>query len=169
MIYFSYTENTICPTCQHEIESHMAGMSTGLGPPLVECPNCRGSCLSGRREWPTFGMLSRCWFFILTLVYLTVLGFEALLFSYMGFAFAGIDTKGWYPLAIPVAWCLAIIVVQVYRVGASIRRHPTSSNTPVPLTFWNLQINLQLKFLGGVLLSVIAVILCSWMLHILFQ
>ncbi|MFQ5604421.1 MAG: hypothetical protein ACE5HS_14220 [bacterium] len=142
-----------CPVCEEDFDFRIFGLCSGLGPSKMKCA-C--SCIvdTGRCEWADFQGSQRTKFFMVTAVYVLAsiffggcstwiwyhfgwLGLDALKLNLLDPAFvfgAGVS---------PVL----LLFLQRFRIFRSQERKPSKHREaqPVPLAFWNLDFNLQIK------------------------
>ena len=58
-----------CPFCLKIIEITPIGLSTFLGPSLLQCPKCGQFLISHRREWNSRSSAGKAWYVAVSLVY----------------------------------------------------------------------------------------------------
>lgn len=148
-----------CP-CGHTLETRILGLCSQLGPPTVRCPGCGSEVESGRAEWPDMSRLARVRYFVMSLVYVGIVGFLG------GYSY-GAARDYWLrrphatdelpdftgPVFVTgfLLWGGAVVLLQFYRIFASILRSGRRRSRPIR-GFWNLQTSLQLKVLTLLLL-----------------
>jgi hypothetical protein len=125
-----------CPHCGHFGESHMAGVSSGLGRPVYQCIKCGGAYPSGRREWPTMTKAAKCWFAAISLAYAAGVGLfgsigvgSAVFFLTHGPWHRRIPAEAAFNFTAMGAVAVAVIAIQVMRVIGSNRRVAGSRNS----------------------------------------
>jgi hypothetical protein len=57
-----------CPYCLKLIETTLIGLSTLLGPSLLQCRRCERLLVSHRREWRDRSAAARWWYVLVSLV-----------------------------------------------------------------------------------------------------
>ena len=146
-----------CPNCHHILEIRILGLASGLGPSEINCLKCGQRFQTGRVEWwemAEMPIFARVWFFSITLIYIAVLGLLTGNFVDQSFQLWNLD-----PVIVNLRYqstpfhvgayigCFAVVLLQVYRVIASIRRSRVEYKLTTSEFFLGLQWNLQLKCL----------------------
>lgn len=149
-----------CPECGRALDAHMYCLFTGLGPSRVECPKCGCAFESKRKEWNDLHWMGKLRFFALSVFYALILGLTGGIFWVLTGpeGFAPPETSSPDPFALLkmlpgiVGVVIAIAAVQIYRIITSLRRQRETDQASFRATFWNLQLNVQLK-MGIVLIG----------------
>jgi hypothetical protein len=131
------------------------GLSTLLGPSLLQCRKCGRLVLSHRREWRDRSAAARAWYVAVSLAY--VGGCAALAFGCTLFASL---VKGagsvWLPACAAAAWGTSVAGLQIWRVIRSVRRTGAVERRAHSSGFWNLDFFLPQKVFAGIVLSAAA-------------
>jgi hypothetical protein len=141
-----------CPFCLALVETTLVGISTLLGPSLLQCRKCGRPFVSHRREWRDRGALGRAWYVGVSLGYVLICAGLAFLVTLVACALARVPI-GWFPACGAALWGTAVIVLQVWRVARSARRTRSSERIAHRPTFWSLDFFLPQKVLLGMILS----------------
>jgi hypothetical protein len=144
------------------IETTLVGLSTLLGPSLLQCRRCGRLLLSHRREWADRTARGKAWYVNVSLVY--VVGLAA--FAYLLYAFACSLARypSWRLPAVGAALVgTATAALQAYRVARSLRRTRPAQRAPQRPSFWNLDWCLPQKVFAVLALSTA---LLAWALRI---
>src|SRR5882672_3683414 len=104
-----------CKDCRSIVDTYIADVSSGLGPPLCACRKCGQPVPTPRVEWPDMSVFYRVRYAALSLVYAVIFGF---LTGGLGCAVVDFYTKGpfrwetrpdfqfFFPIAIVAAFSL---------------------------------------------------------------
>jgi hypothetical protein len=153
-----------CPSCEKTLDVHLFGMCSLLGPATTVCRWCGSEVNSGRSEWLLMPLALRMWYVTISVLYIGIVGFlggyssniARSLWSHGTIEDKVPDFLGSEFLTAVVVWSGLALLIQVYRVFASILR---GNATPRPSRgFWNLQTWLQLKLL----ILLFAVPIAAW-------
>lgn len=140
-----------CPFCLRLIEASSAGLSSFLGPSLLQCRNCGGTFISHRREWRDKSTVGKAWYVALSLFYVTLAAGLAFIFTLFAcLVLAAPDD--WPPVSAAAFWASAVAAHQVFRVARSLRRTRTPERLAYRLTFWSPDTSLSQKVFVGILL-----------------
>lgn len=144
-----------CVHCGHTIDIHFMGMCSNLGMATSICYRCQRNVPTTRVEWDCMTVRWKAWYVIASCIYAAVVGFLGGYSAVGAIAiskgdimamesvpdFFGIDFLTGVFAAAPL-----VIVLQSYRIYASIRRHRYNRGRD-PRAFFNLQSCVQLKCL----------------------
>jgi hypothetical protein len=141
-----------CPYCTSLIETTLIGLSTFLGPSLLQCRDCGRLLASHRREWGERGSAGKAWYVAVSLVHV---GFcAALAFGCTWLACgAGRSTPMWLPVVASAVCGAAVGSLQLWRVARSKRRTRAVDRRPHQPGLWSLDFCLPQKVLVGIILS----------------
>jgi hypothetical protein len=143
-----------CPFCAAMIEESLIGLSTLLGPSLLQCRKCARLIVSHRREWRDRSMSGRVWYVLISVVYVLVCAVLAFLATLCACAIMRTPAL-WVSALAAALWAMVILGVQVLRVVRSLRRTRLVERPAVRATFWSLDFYLPQKVLRGTILSAI--------------
>lgn len=82
-----------CPNCRCPIELQMFAVSSLLGPSEINCLKCQQPVRLARMEWPEMSGTTRTWFFLVTLLYVIVVGMLTGNFVDQAFQLWNLDAK----------------------------------------------------------------------------
>jgi hypothetical protein len=170
-----------CPRCGSVLESRLFGLHSALGSPLMTCDRCGNVAEIDRREWIDFPPLHRISFGIATLIYTS---FVAMFGGLVGAAGWHIAIVGDMDVDQPIefrelltdpafvssgiAFGLAIVAVQFFRIHRSLQRTLIEDDVPVRASFWDIETNLQLKW-GFLLLSFAGVVFVGSLIRLMLR
>jgi len=141
-----------CPICHFYCGIRMFGVTSGLGSSTCICGHCRGTFLSRRREWADMGLFQKCWYVIVSLVYIL---FIAGLGAYAVSELFEACTRQSRTEADFIASVLVIGVLvgafQYVRVIWSQRRSEERVPSLVVASFWSVHTNFALLCVLGLL------------------
>jgi hypothetical protein len=148
-----------CPHCRRGIDTHILGLSSGLGPPLINCRHCRTAIRTGRKEWNIMSTSERARFIIISTLYTIGLGIIGGFSVYLG---ATALQKGWHTKAVdftgpilPVGmllWGGIVTAFQSYRISKSNERVSQNTLAPNSLPQAGVDLDSQIIFCGLLLL-----------------
>jgi len=144
-----------CPYCAALIETSMIGLSTCLGPSLLQCRKCLRVFVSHRREWRDRSRAGRVWYVVVSLFYIPVCAALAFLVTLCACAIMRTPAL-WLSVLAAVVWGMAIASVQLLRVVRSRRRTRPVERLAHRVTFWSLDFFLPQKVMGTMMISAAA-------------
>jgi hypothetical protein len=144
-----------CPFCLNLIETTLVGLSTFLGPSLVQCRKCGRLLLSHRWEWRDRGVAGKAWYVAVSLVWIGVCAVLSFGCTW-GACVLARAPQAWLPGLAAAVWGTAVAGLQTWRVGRSLRRTSGVVRQAHPSGFRNLDFFLPQKVLVGILLSAAA-------------
>jgi hypothetical protein len=146
------------------VEYTPIGLSTLLGPGLLQCRKCKETLRSHRWEWVDGSRIAKAWYVALSVVYVVVCAAVAWIFT----AFACLVTHVpvlWPATLAATGWAAAVAGLQFIRVARSIRRGHSVTRAPVRPSFWCLDCFLPQKILAGLLLSAATIAWVLWLVR----
>jgi hypothetical protein len=146
-----------CPYCLNFIESPwpLGGVSTYLGPSLLQCRRCDRLLLSHRREWCDLSAAARAWYVAVSLAYIAVCSAVAFFSTHLACAIVGAPA-GWRPAAAAAFWGTAVAGLQICRIARSLRRTQGPARQAHRPWFWSLDLFVPQKVLVGIALCAAA-------------
>ncbi len=164
-----------CPRCGKTLDFHFFGLNSLLGSPMTVCRWCRSEVTSGRTEWPHMPILQRLWFFLVSSLYVGIVGFLGgynVVIANVLFFKLPFDWDRHPDFLSPpfvtgfAAWGGLTLLLQGYRLFASIHRSNVLPSEP-SRGFWNLQTWVQAKCLLLLMISPLVVWLVRAILDML--
>jgi hypothetical protein len=144
-----------CPFCWQLIETTLIGLSTLLGPSLLQCRKCGRLLVSHRQEWSDRSGAAKAWFVAVSLIY--VAGCAGLAFVCTWCACVIVRAPVvWLPAAAATAWGTGVASLQIWRVASSHRRTGGGERRAHRPGFWSLDFFLPQKVSAGIALSAAA-------------
>lgn len=145
-----------CPFCLWLIETFPTGVSSFLGPSLLQCRRCDRLLLSHRREWRERGAIAKAWYVVVSLIY--VAGSIALMFV-ATYILCGLARGSllWLQVSAAALWGMTVAGLQIARVSQSRWRQRGPAPQAHRPGIWSLDFFLSHKVFGGMLLSALAV------------
>ena len=148
-----------CPKCRNSYDMNVVGLSTGLGPSIARCSNCKTVFDSGKKEWFQMSSIEKATFWILSSLYATIFGgiCGILLSCLIRFVLYG-KVINWPPLYSPISilligicffsFIIFVIYAQIKRIiNSNSRSFRKAMNlNPVLTSFMSFELGLQLKF-----------------------
>ncbi|WP_309735155.1 hypothetical protein [Chamaesiphon sp. OTE_75_metabat_556] len=144
-----------CQNCGFPIEMRLFSVSSGIGPAEINCVKCGELVDTGRREWGEMSSSNKGRFYVVTLLYIFMLGLLTGNFIDQAYQLWNKD-----PVivnlryeAMPfqmfaVAGGVAAVLLQIYRIRDSTRRSRRTNNKLTMSEFMlGIQWNLQFKCL----------------------
>jgi hypothetical protein len=159
-----------CPTCRKLLFFRILKIleiipgNTGLGPPKMRCGHCGVDFETGNLEWPAMGRKQKVTLWIMTVIYSLMLGLIlSLLVPSMLNALGLIADDAFRSEVITstimgvstLVVATALILLQLYRVGASVSRSRELPAQAYPAGFLNLNTNFQSLGLGLLMLNIL--------------
>jgi hypothetical protein len=152
-----------CPYCLELVENTLTGLSTLLGPSLLQCRRCAQPLRSHRWEWSDGSEIAQAWYVAVSFVYVVVCA--AIAGVCTAFACRAMHVPVLTPATVAaVAWALAITTLQIVRVIRSIRRVRAVNRQPVKTSFWCLDCFLPQKILAALVLSAAGIAWVLWLI-----
>jgi hypothetical protein len=164
-----YFVNPQCPRCERDFDTHCFGIYSGLGPPAIRCKGCRVVVATDRVEWREMSTRHRVRYVSVSLLYMVVLGFLGGTCTRMFCDF--LETGPWEDTLklrgtgfVPgiVAWALAALGIQAWRIVASNNRYSRQAE-PARIPWWALDFWMQIK----VGLTVFGFAALGWLISLL--
>lgn len=153
-----------CPFCMAVMEVYLYGLTSGIGPALLECPGCGRPLLSRRGEWAEMGRARKAWFLAASIVYTAVLaGLATALTAFAFFLVRARPSLLVFTLH-AAGWAAAVAAVQWWRVVRSLRRTRMPERKPYRPSRWSSDLGWTLRFLAGVVATSAAL---AWLAHVL--
>lgn len=152
MLYSWRTEH--CPECNVMYNWHIEKLyrlikiKTGLGPPLVQCSSCGAHFKTDLQEWYQFSIGQKIRYGILSFILSLIVGFPLALASLEIYGRAVQINDRFFPdssllFFITILCALPMMILQMVRIELSITRSESNNSSPMSISFWNWQINLQ--------------------------
>jgi hypothetical protein len=156
-----------CPECEKPLDFHFLGLCSLLGSATTVCRWCHCEVSSGRAEWRQMTVAQRLWYLVATSLYAVIVGLfggsttELACNLWLGLPTAWDkppDFRSSFFMAGFMVWGCFTLLLQGYRVIASIRRSETGQRKPSS-GFWNLQTWVQ----GKCILLLLAIPAFAWL------
>jgi hypothetical protein len=145
-----------CPFCLRLLETTLIGLSTRLGPSVLQCPSCGRLLVSHRCEWADGDLDAKVRYVVISLLYLPVCAGLALGSTWCACAILQAPWV-WPSILAATFWAAAVGGLQVGRLARSRRRVGGLRRAAHRPSFWSLDLFLPQKVLIGIVLSALAV------------
>ena len=153
-----------CPYCLQLAEQYVVGLSSGLGPPLMQCRKCGGLFLSLRREWIDMPPWRKAWFVAASVLYAEALAVGVAAATAFALFVVRASLPVWAVVLHAAGWAAAVPVVQGWRIARSLRRTRSPERTPYRPSRWSLDHGWALRFMAGAVLTTVAL---AWLAYLL--
>jgi hypothetical protein len=143
-----------CPYCGDVVEAGalLLLFSTGLGPTLVECVNCRRPLLSHRRDWTDMTTARRLWFVASAIANVLIAAVVGGVLGLVVFRVDHVVEAGGWAWGVASVWAFVVAACTFVRLHRSRRRTAALVRQPYRLSMWAFECGLRWKVLMLLLL-----------------